>query len=128
MRRGVIAVLFTTALGVSACAYYDEYAMAAPRGYGPYGYQGAAYGPSGGPAYFTGSGAAVLDPWLADTPEGRQFVGTRFDARRDGRISAEAAHQANIWFRRYADVNRDMQLTDEEIRLALVQASGAARF
>lgn len=122
MRRGIIAVLFTSALGVASCAYYDDYAVAHAGGYGPYAYGGQAYGHYDGPAFFTGSGAPVLDPWLAETPEGRRFVSTRFDARRDGRISAETAHHANIWFRRYADANRDMQLTDEEIRIALVQA------
>jgi hypothetical protein len=122
MRRGIIATLFTAALGVTSCAYYDDYAQAAPAGYGPYGYHGRAYGHHQGPASFTGEGAALLDPWLAETPEGRRFVGTRFDARADGRISAEAARHANIWFRRYADTNRDMTLTDEEIRLALTQA------
>jgi hypothetical protein len=129
MRRGIIACLFVAAVGVNACAVYDDYAVAhAGAGYGPYGYQGRAYGHYNGPAFFTGSGAAALDPWLAETPEGRQFVSTRFDARRDGRISAETAHHANIWFRRYADVNRDMKLTDQEIRLALTQAGGGASF
>jgi hypothetical protein len=128
MRRDVIAILFTAALGVTACSAYGDYAVANPGGYGPYGYGGRAYGHYDGPAYFTGSGAAALDPWLAETPEGRRFVSARFDARRDGRISAETAHHANIWFRRYADGNRDKQLTDEEIRLALVQAGGSASF
>ena len=38
-------------------------------------------------------------------------------------ISEATADRANIWFRRYADTNRDLVLTDPEIRIALVTAS-----
>jgi hypothetical protein len=39
-------------------------------------------------------------------------------------ISAETADRINIWFRRYADTNHDMTITDPEIRTALVAAAG----
>ena len=39
-------------------------------------------------------------------------------------ISEETADRANIWFRRYADSNHDMTITDPEIRTALVAAGG----
>jgi hypothetical protein len=124
MRRGIIAALFITAVGVTACAYYDDYALAASGRYAPYGYDGAIYAGYHGPTHFTGDGAAVLDPWLAHTAEGRRLVSSRFDASRDGRIGDETARLANAWFRRQADADRDMRLTDKEIRLALARAGG----
>jgi hypothetical protein len=42
----------------------------------------------------------------------------------EGFVSEDVAHRANIWFRRYADEDRDMRITDPEIRTALVQAAG----
>jgi hypothetical protein len=128
LRGPIIAALFMVAAGVSACAVYDDYAYG--RGYhghryGDYQYNGDAYaGWSRAPEAFSGNGAPLLDPWLAQTEEGRAVVGMGFDEGRRGRISAETAHRANSWFRRYADQDRDMRLTDEEIRLALVQAGG----
>lgn len=122
MRRGIIAALFTTALAVSACAYYDEYALASPGGPGPWGYRGVAYVAQDGPAYFTGSGATVLDPWLAGTPAGRALVSARFDARRDRHITEATARYANFWFSRLADSDHDLQLTDGEVKLGLAQA------
>lgn len=130
MRRAIIAALFTAAVGVSACAYYDDYAHGY-RGhvYGDYRYDGQSYaGWSRAPDAFAGSGAPLLDPWLAQTKEGRALVSRGFDEGRPGQISAETAHRANAWFRRYADQDRDMRLTDQEIRLALVQAGGGAPF
>lgn len=128
MRRGIIASLFTMAVGVSACAYYNDHAHASPGGFGLYRYQGGAYAGIEPAAHFTGTGAELLDPWLASTREGRRLVSTRFDARRDGRISAETAHHANLRFGRYADTDRDLQLTDEEIRRALMAAGRSAAF
>ena len=124
--------------GLSACAWgYDGYYN------GPYGY-GAPYGQAmagPGPVYhggawaepravrtpfegeLTGPGLAQLDEWLKETPEGRAIVTLGFTDAVGGVITAETADRANIWFRRYADTNHDMTLTDPEIRTALVAAS-----
>ncbi len=133
MRRRTIMGLLTLALGVSACAYYGDYGQGSYSGvgYGDYRYDGSDYDRSrwaGDAEGFGGRGAHILDPWLALTPEGRQVVTLGFDDNDNGRISEETAHRANLWFRRYADTDRDMRLTDEEIRIALVQATrqGAA--
>lgn len=127
MRGPIITALFTVAVGVSACAVYDDYAYG--RGYhghryGEYRYDGRDYmGWSRAPEQFTGGGAPLLDPWLVQTKEGRAVVSTGFEEARRGRISTETAHRANSWFRRYADQDGDMRLTDQEIRIALAQAS-----
>ncbi len=73
-----------------------------------------------------GPGASILDPWLALTSEGRDILALGFNAGANGTISREMADRANVWFRRYADNDRDMRLTDEEIRLALAHASKEA--
>lgn len=112
MRWSTITGLLASAIGVTSCAYYDDYGQA-PHGYGDYRYQGDR---------FVGRGAGMLDPWLASTPEGRDIVMLGFGGDPAG-ISEEKADRANIWFRRYADTDRDLRLTDEEIRIALVQAS-----
>jgi len=71
-----------------------------------------------------GPGVAILDPWLAQTREGVTVVTLGFRDAAEGDVSEDVAHRANIWFRRYADSNRDMRITDEEIRVALVTAAG----
>ncbi len=130
MRRLGIIALFGLATGVSACAYYDDYGS----GYGPpggarfgdYMYAGSSYDREGwneGAVRVDGPGARLLDPWLALTSEGRDILALGFNAGGDGYISEEMADRANVWFRRYADHNGDMRLTDEEIRVALVHAS-----
>lgn len=110
MRSGMIISLLAVALGITSCSYYDDYGVA--RGYGDYRYEGRQFGRR--------DGRSVLDPWLAQTPEGRDIVAAGFSP---GPVDAEMAHRANVWFRRYADTDRDLRLTDEEIRVALVQAS-----
>jgi len=70
----------------------------------------------------SGLGVAMLDEWLRDTPEGRSIVTMGFREAAEGIISEDVAHRANLWFRHYADYNRDMTLTDDEIRSALVSA------
>ena len=126
MRARTIMGLLTLALGVSACAYYDDYGHAG--GYGGYRYDGDSYerGLGAGDG-FGGRGGPILDPWLVETPEGRQVVLLGFDENGNGRISEETAHRANVWFRRYADSDRDMRLTDEEIRIALAQVAQRGR-
>lgn len=130
MRRSILCLI--AAAGLAGCAYDDGYG---PYGYdepgyryGDYRYDGRAYGYGDRdrvPRYFTGAGARLLDPWLSDTSEGREIVSLGFTEARDGRISERTAHRANIWFRRHADVNRDMALTDEEIRIALANAASS---
>jgi hypothetical protein len=71
-----------------------------------------------------GPGVAILDPWLARTREGVTIVSLGFRDAAEGEVSEDVAHRANIWFRRYADSNRDMRITDDEIRIALVAAAG----
>lgn len=73
--------------------------------------------------YFRFPVADRLDPWLVHTEEGRRIVRLGFDSDDDGRLREDTTFRANAWFRRYADTDRDMRLTDEEIRLGLVQAS-----
>jgi hypothetical protein len=112
----MIISLLALAVGVTSCAHDEDYGY--QRGYGDYRYEGRQYG--------MGGGGAVLDPWLANTSEGRDIVATGFSP---GPLSAKMTDRANIWFRRYADTNRDLRLTDEEIRVALVQASrGPGRY
>ncbi|MFN3945514.1 MAG: hypothetical protein ACK4K7_11355 [Allosphingosinicella sp.] len=116
-------------LGLSGCAY-DGYGYDpgyGPAGaYGDYRYDGHDWrgGPRerfAGPLH--GPGLGVLDPWLRDTREGNDVVTLGFSEAAQGFVSPEVAHRANIWFRRYADTNRDLRLTDAEIRVALVQAA-----
>ena len=121
MRRAAIGALLTAALGVAACETY--YGRDGAARYGDYSYFGHAYDRIGNDCgFFEGGGAALLDPWLACTPEGHQVVRHGFDAGQNRRISEETADRANIWFRRHADTNRDMRLTDPEVRIALANA------
>ncbi|HEX9954052.1 MAG TPA: hypothetical protein VGB48_02410 [Allosphingosinicella sp.] len=120
MRKSAVLTLFTAAIGMAACAtYYDD-------GYGRSGgfhYVGRDFDrPGNDCGFFAGSGGRTLDPWLACTPEGQGIIRRGFDSDRDRRISSGTATRANIWFRRHADTNRDMRLTDREIRAALVNA------
>lgn len=128
-RRTMLTMLGLAAL--SACAWgYDEHygdpgrTAAAP----PPSYRGRAWAvprPARAPfeGALSGPGLAQLDDWLKDTPEGRAIVTLGFSDAAGGVISEETADRANIWFRRYADTNHDMTITDPEIRTALVAAS-----
>lgn len=128
MRRALWGLLALA--GITACSWgYDEHY------YGDYGggpssgprisYRGSAWGsrraPFAGP--LTGPGVAQLDDWLKETLEGRAIVTLGFRDAARGLISVATADRANIWFRHYADTNRDMVLTDAEIRTALVAAA-----
>lgn len=121
--RALVSILATgVALTIGACAY-DDYHYG--RGYGGYAYDGAEWRerrPYAGE--LTGPGVDVLDPWLIDTREGRAIVTLGWNDAGNGYVSEEVAHRANIWFRRYADHDRDMRITDPEIRTALVSAAG----
>lgn len=122
MRGIAIAALFTTVLGVTACeTYYDDDYR---RGYGGYDYAGRDYDRLGNDCgFFEGAGGDLLDPWLACTREGQEVVRYGFDRHGDRRLGEGQADRANIWFRRHADTNRDMRLTDPEIKAALVNAA-----
>lgn len=113
--RLAVAML-SAAAGLSACAYDPYYA-----GYGPPNY---AYSGNEWPRdELGGEGAYRLDPWLSETEEGREIVRSGFEAAAEGWVDPATADRINIWFRRYADTDRDLRLTDEEIRVALVQAA-----
>jgi hypothetical protein len=124
MRAAAIVTLFATALGVAACETYNDYDRGYGGGrndYGSYDYTGRDYDRIGNDCgFFEGGGGDLLDPWLACTREGQKLVRDRYDRDEDRVVSEATAEQANIWFRRYADENRDMRLTDPEIKAALV--------
>jgi hypothetical protein len=138
-RTSALAVLVATGIGLSGCNGHSGadgrpgYAADwyGPRPYlGDYGYQGRDYDyGSVRPAanLFRGPGASLLDPWLAFTSEGGDLVRRGFQTD-EGWIGEEAAHRANIWFRRYADTDSDLALTDAEIRVALAQAEIDGRY
>ena len=97
-----------------------------PERYGDYSYRGSDFADPNWrdrPSFFRGPGAELLDPWLSLTHEGRETVMRGFPVDPAGSIDADTAERANLWFRRYADTNGDRLLTDEEIRVALVQAA-----
>ena len=121
MRKLSIGILFGAALGMAACAtYYDDGGRSRVGGYD---YVGRDYDrPGNGCGFFGGSGGRTLDPWLACTREGQGIIARGFDSDRDGKISRATAERANVAFRRHADVNRDMCLTDAEVRAALANA------
>lgn len=117
MAKGAKAALLLLAM-LGGCTYhgsrpdlaYDGSQWAGPRPM------------SGGDLH--GPGLEILDPWLRETVEGRTIVTLGFRDSALGFVSEDVAHRANIWFRRYADHDRDMKITDAEIRTALVAASG----
>lgn len=113
MRRFACLILLA-ALGLSACAHDRQRTrigfISEPRR----AYQGELHGP----------GLAILDDWLKDTREGNVVVTMGFAEAHRGFVSEDVAHRVNVWFRRYADHDRDMILTDPEIRTALVHAAG----
>ena len=117
MRRAILLLIL--AAGTGACAY-DSY-RAGPPGYDGVEWRGGRM-PYQGP--LSGPGLDVLDPWLRETDEGRAIVTMGFMDAAEGIVSEDVAHRANIWFRRYADHDRDMRITDPEIRTALVYAAG----
>lgn len=105
--RMIVGIALLAALG--GCESWDGY------GYGHPSYAGGYYGGYG----VGGTGARDLDPWLSDTREGQRLVLARFDRNQNGEIGRERADEANSWFRRFADKNRDGKLTDAEINWGL---------
>lgn len=120
MRRTLfLASLGAMALG--ACAHDPWYGRHGERAYDGEHWRGTRMPYEG---ELTGPGLAILDPWLLETREGRAIVTMGFMDAAEGFVSEDTAHRVNIWFRRYADENRDMRITDPEIRIALVAAAG----
>ncbi len=110
------------ALAAAGCAY-DGYHDRP----GPYGaYAGSDWAGERRPflGELHGPGLDILDPWLKETREGRAIVTLGWRGTEGGFVSEDVAHRVNIWFRRYADENGDMRITDPEIRTALVAAAG----
>jgi hypothetical protein len=127
MRRAMVGMATGLAmLGLGACAYDEHGRSPGEAPYGDYAYRGSDWAGTRRPyqGELRGPGLAILDPWLRETREGRAIVTLGFRDSAGGFVSEEVAHRASIWFRRYADSNRDMELTDPEIRVALVQAAG----
>lgn len=114
MRLILVAAAAST---LAACATYGPGGYGG--GYGDYRYDGTAWTSRHGATPLRGPGARLLDPWLAETEEGRAIVRSGWRGARRGRIGRETAHRANVWFRRHADRDGDLCLTDEEIRAAL---------
>ena len=77
---------------------------------------------------FNGDGGSNLDPWLSDTREGQKFVTDHYDVGYDGQRRDADADEANVFFRRWADTDRDYRLTDAEIRTALVHVAHNYRY
>ncbi len=126
MRRALLATSIAgMVLGLAACAHDDFHDAPGYAPYGAYAYAGQAWAdrrPYQGE--LRGPGVAMLDPWLRETAEGRAIVTLGFHAAAEGHVSEAIADRANIWFRHYADGDRDMRITDPEIRTALVAAAG----
>ena len=117
--RLILALAGASAL--AGCATYDGYGRHDGSGYdyGRYRYEGSAWAGPRGRGGLRGPGVDILDPWLAGTEEGRRMVRAGWRSAARGRVDEATAERANRWFRRYADANRDLCLTDEEIRRAL---------
>lgn len=117
----LILALAAAAAALGGCATYDNH------GSDRYRYEGSAWAARQGGGPLRGPGVARLDPWLAETEEGSVIVRAGWGRARDGWVDSETAERANLWFRRYADRDRDLCLTDAEIRAALVWAARDVR-
>jgi hypothetical protein len=118
-----LLTLAAAAASLSACATYGDYGRDDDYRSGRYRYEGSAWASRHGNGPLRGPGADVLDPWLAETEEGNLIVRAGWRGARDGWIDPETAERANVWFRRYADADRDLCLTDAEIRAGLAYAA-----
>ncbi len=124
-RRALVAAC--SLLGLSACTWGDDGYWGHGDPYGGYAYRGQQWtGEARRPhdGELRGPGVEILDDWLKDTREGQAVVTLGFRDAGAGFVSEDVAHRANVWFRRYADHDRDMVITDPEIRTALVAAAG----
>lgn len=104
---------------VAACTTPDAHRQGfydrAPDGSYPV-YNGGRYGEYG----VGGDGAGHLDPWLNGTQQGQRLILGFFDRNYNGRIGIDRAGEANRWFRRFADRDHDLRVTDHEINRALI--------
>ena len=112
MRRAAVTLLCL--LAASACAH-DPYRYGHGGYDDDYGYQGDTWSGHDMDELFQ------LDPWLEDTREGNVIVSRTLGQA----YHPEAIRDLNIRFRHFADTNRDLRLTDYEIRLALVRCATA---
>ncbi|HYJ29346.1 MAG TPA: hypothetical protein VEW25_03290, partial [Allosphingosinicella sp.] len=92
-----LILVLAAAVSLAACATYGH--RGGHGGYGAYRYDGSAWAARHGGNPFHGPGADLLDPWLAETDEGRAMVRAGWRGARRGRIGRETAERANIWFR-----------------------------
>jgi len=117
MKRALVAAIGGLSVGACAADYSDR---------GTFAYAGQEWSGERQPheGELEGPGVEILDDWLKETREGRMIVTLGFRDAAEGVVSEDIAHRANIWFRRYADQDRDMRITDPEIRTALVAAAG----
>ena len=127
-------LLLAAGLMTEGCAY-DSYGHGYDSGYGHHGgyynddYRGGNgyHGDHGYGDYrdspFRVSQRGRLDPWLAHTWEGHKFIRDHYRVGRDNVLSRRDADEANAFFRRWADVDRDLRLTDVEIRTALTHTA-----
>ena len=120
MRRAIL-VSALGALALGACAHDPHYGRRGDLAYDGQHWRGTRMPYEG---ELRGPGLAILDPWLRETREGQAIVTMGFMDAAEGFVSEDTAHRVNIWFRRYADENGDMRITDPEIRTALVAAAG----
>ena len=125
MRRQARTILTAGLAALAASACYEGPAGEIPPG--AQVYHGTEWAGARRPwqGDLQGPGVDILDPWLRETAEGRAVVTLGFTTAAEGFISEDVAHRANIWFRRYADHDCDLRITDPEIRTALVAAAGA---
>jgi hypothetical protein len=116
---------FITLLSAAFLSLTSACTTANPKGHGYYDrgadgsyavYEGGRYGEYG----VGGGGADHLDPWLNGTQPGQRLVLAFFDRNANGRIGLDRADEANRWFRRFADRDHDLRVTDDEINRALI--------
>lgn len=138
----ICAIALAAGLTITGCAY-DTYGNGYDGGHQGAGHQGRGHHDGeydrdyrGGNGYhgshgygdrydnpFRVSERGRLDPWLAHTFEGHKFIRDHYRVGRDNVLRRRDADEANAFFRRWADVDRDYRLTDAEIRTALIHTA-----
>ena len=121
MRLNLALGALAAAALLAGCATYGARDGGDDSAY--YRYDGSQWRARHGNGPLSGPGVDRLDPWLAETEEGSVILRAGWRSARRGFVDPRTAERANIWFRRYADSDRDLCLTDAEIRSALVSAA-----